>query len=108
MPLLIGLGAFIAIVIASYRGVGYRGLYVAGAIFSLVAGVGCIGLVPSAAEHAAAIEAGDQATIEGSRVLLNYGFDLAVVWFAIAFGSVMGSALFRQRPAAKQPDGLRE
>lgn len=88
--LLVGATAF-----AAYHGRGYRGLYIALAIFGLLAGAGCVELSPSDRDVAVAIASGDQGQIAGSRFLQDYSLPIALCWFGLGLGGVFGAALYR-------------
>lgn len=83
------------------RGFSYRAVYLAVALAGLVVGSGCVMSTPSDEAFMRALNSGDAALAAGSEFLHAYGFDFAIAWFAIAFGSVLGAVTYRRRPAVQ-------
>lgn len=93
--LLLAVIVFVAIVGAALAGVGYRGLYAALAVFTLVTGGCVIGLTPTPDQHLRVVASRDEAAIAGSDLLFEYGAGAATILLGAAFAGVLGALAFR-------------
>lgn len=94
MILLLYLATFVAIVIAAFKGVGYRGLYFGLAVFALVGGAVCAWLSNAGADPRLSL-----AEARGVQFLADYGPPTAFWFFTVTFGAIVGACIYRARPA---------
>lgn len=98
--ILIALAIAIGLPMAAIAGVAYRGLYAAGAIAGLIAGVILVLLTPGPAEVMRAKASGEKNEAVGAKFMADHFPNLASVAFAGALGGFIGAVAYRaKRPA---------
>lgn len=88
--------SLVGLPVLAFKGVGFRGVYVAVALPAITIGILAVMTTGTAAS---AVTSTDAATQAGAEFLTVYGFAFAGWAFVTGFGAILGACLYRSKEA---------